>query len=100
MSRARIVELWQDGWPSLQWPGFPSSGRGKPLKPLDFALRAKGALQTVGKRIQRQGLFLGKIVQTTEQCTDAPAPLSFLAQVGLHWLCSHVDPKLLILLGL
>lgn len=41
-----------------------------------------------------------------EDCSDYramhrfPTPLSFLAQVDLHWLCSHVDPKLLILLGL
>lgn len=65
--------------------GCPSSGGGGggALKPLDFALRAKGAL-TIGKRVQWLGFFLGKIVQTTEQRTDSLAPLSFLAQVGLY----------------
>lgn len=53
--------------------GHFSSGRGKPLKPLDFALRAKGA--------QWRGLFPGKIVQTTEQCTDSLPPFPFLPKL-------------------
>lgn len=61
--------------------GHFSSGRGKPLKPLDFALRAKGALQTVGKRVPWRGLFPGKIVQTTEHCTDSLAPFPFLPKL-------------------
>lgn len=62
--------------------GRPSSGRGKLLKALDFVLRAKGAMETVGKSVQWLGLFLGKIVQTTKQCTDSLPPLHFLAMLA------------------